>query len=72
MRLLKNGEGLFFPIPDEYEEMFKPLLEKDLTFILEPVRNGVGILVAKENKLLGLYPLDQRFKLLLRQINKEM
>ena len=72
MRLVEQGEKLYIPVPDEYHEAFKSLLKRELEFIVEPFENGFGMLIAEGHRTLGLYPLDQKFKFLMRLINSEM
>jgi hypothetical protein len=72
MRLVYQNEKLFIPVPNEYQETLKHLLERELEFLIEPFENGFGILIADGHRTLGLYPLDQKFKQMIKLINSEM
>ena len=70
-RKLSTCVRIFIPVPADFREQFRPWLGEDLTVQIESFSLGFGVLVYPEDRLLGLYPLSQRFKYLLRQLEHE-
>ena len=75
---IENGEyeadaydRILIPVPARFREQFRPLLGKNLKIQIEPFNLGLSLLIYPENRLLRLYPLSQRFRYLLRQLESE-
>lgn len=64
-------ERLFIPVPAQARDMVRPWLGRDLKVQVEPFAMGFAVLVYPEDRLLGLYQMSYRFRILLRQIEKE-
>ena len=70
-RRLSLCDRIFVPVPVMFREQFRPWLGRDLVVQIEPFNLGFGVLVYPEERLLGLDPMSQRFKYLLRQLEHE-
>jgi len=75
---IENGEyeadaydRILIPVPARFREQFRSLLGKDLKIQIEPFNLGLSLLIYPENRLLGLHPLFQRFRYLLRPLESE-
>lgn len=75
---IKNGEyetgtydRILIPVPARFREQLRPWLGKDLKIQIEPFNLGLSLLIYPENRLLRLYPMSQRFRYLLRQLESE-
>jgi len=64
-------ERFFIPIPSKAREIVRPWVGRDLRVQVEPFNLGFAILVYPEDRLLGLHMMSNRFRYLLRQIEKE-
>lgn len=62
---------LFIPVPEKFLDTVLPWLGRELEVYVEPFNLGFGVLVYPEDSLLGLYPMSQRFRYLLRQLESE-
>ena len=65
-------ERYFVPIPSKARNAVRPWVGRDLKVQVEPFMTGFAILVYPEDRLLGLYRMSNRFRFLLRQIEKEL
>lgn len=70
-RRLSRCVRIFIPVPVRFRELFQPWLRRDLRVQIEPFNLGFGVLVYPEDRVLGLYPMSQRFQYLLRQLESE-
>jgi hypothetical protein len=66
-----KGIRIFIPVPEKFLNIALPWLERELEVYIEPFNLGFGVLVYPEDSLLGLYPMSQRFRYLLRQLESE-
>ena len=66
-----SHDRILIPVPVRFREQFRPLLGKNLKIQIEPFNLGLNLLIYPENRLLRLYPLSQRFRYLLRQLESE-
>ncbi len=64
-------ERFFIPIPAKTCEIVRPWVGRDLKVQVEPFNLGFAILVYPEDRLLGLHMMSNRFRYLLKQIEKE-
>ena len=64
-------ERFFIPIPAKTREIARPWVGRDLKVQVEPFNLGFAILVYPEDRLLGLHMMSNRFRYLLKQIEKE-
>ena len=62
----------FVPIPSKARDIVRPWVDHDLKVQVESFQLGFSILVYPEDRLLGLYGMSNRFRFLLRQIEKEL
>jgi len=62
---------IFIPVPEKFLDIALPWLGRELEIYVEPFNLGFGVLVYPEDSLLGLYPMSQRFRYLLRQLESE-
>lgn len=64
-------ERFLVPIPSESRDTVRPWLGRDLKVQVEPFQLGFAILVYPEDRLLGLHLLSDRFRWLLKQMERE-
>lgn len=64
-------ERFLIPVPAQARDLVRPWLGRDLKVQVEPFALGFALFVYPEDRLLGLYQMSHRLRILLRQIEKE-
>jgi len=58
-------------VPSKSRDVVKPWMGRDVEVQVEPFALGFAVLVYPEDRLLGMYMRSNRFRFLLRQLERE-
>ncbi|KON29787.1 hypothetical protein AC482_05565 [miscellaneous Crenarchaeota group-15 archaeon DG-45] len=64
-------ERLLIPVPSRDIDVVRPWLGRDLEVFVEPLREGLAILLCPEDRRVGLWRISSRFRSLVRRLEAE-
>lgn len=68
--LLYEYERFFIPVPAKARDIVRPWVGCNVRIQVEPFAKGFAMLVYPEDRRIGMYMMLNRFKFLLKQLEK--
>lgn len=68
--LLYEYERFFIPVPAKARDLVSPWLGRDVKIHIQPLSYGFAVLVYPADRLPSVYRIINRFKYLVRQLEK--